>query len=53
MNTPTHTQALEALCSILNKTGFTLDGGTADPDYLKSAERYAHYLVETFHTNAR
>ena len=45
-------QALEDLCNILNKCGFTLDGGTQDPKYIESSEAYAMSIVEKFHTNS-
>ena len=48
-----HEQALEDLCNILNKCGFTLDGGTQDPKYIESSEAYAMSIVEKFHTNSR
>lgn len=49
----THEQALTALCNILNKCDFALDGGSQDPEFVESAERYAKHIVETFHTNSR
>jgi len=49
----TRQSALEDVCNILNKCGFTLDGGTQDPDYIESSEKYINDIVEKFHTNSR
>lgn len=45
--------ALEGICNILNKCGFTLDGGTQDPTYIADSEKYINHIVERFHTNSR